>query len=224
MESFITWKEDNRNRDKIGRRSQKAASAEQERLIGYKELNEIKSLPGDVTWCFELVTEDKQSCSRRHCEGGYVRLGVRPAAVCGRRGRTSSRAPRYWREEAGWPLPRKCGRLSHDGFPRCRVTGAVKDQGFKVWDKSSDISLAICLCLLNLLTTINPSSDKITFTDGKWEHPSWSNTFMWLIVCAHSKSLMEPFLSKQTAVAWMLRAKNKRDFWEKWAADLYLCR
>lgn len=53
----------------------------------------------------------------------YVRLDVRLAAACGRRGRTSSRAPRCWREEAGWLLPRKCGRLSHDGSPRCRVTG-----------------------------------------------------------------------------------------------------
>lgn len=31
----------------------------------------------------------------------YVRLDGRLAAACGRRGRTSSRAPRCWREEAG---------------------------------------------------------------------------------------------------------------------------
>lgn len=64
----------------------------------------------------------------------YVRLDVRLAAACGRRGRTSSRAPRCWREEVGWPLPRKCGRLSHDGSPRCRVTGAVKDHRIIVRD------------------------------------------------------------------------------------------
>lgn len=56
-----------------------------------------------------------------------VRLDVRLAAACGKRGRTSSIAPHCWREEAGWPPPRKCGRLFHDGCPRCRVTGTVKD-------------------------------------------------------------------------------------------------
>lgn len=75
------------------------------------------TLGPDSTSAVAFMTHELERC---------VRWDVRLAAACGRRGRTSSRAPRCWREEAGWRLPRKCGRLSHDGSPRCRVTRTVK--------------------------------------------------------------------------------------------------
>lgn len=76
-------------------------------------MNAAKLMSEQVEWVVGHVPEER------------VRLDVHPSAACETRDRTSSRARRCWTEEVGSPQPRRCGRLSHDACPRCKVTATA---------------------------------------------------------------------------------------------------